>query len=37
VNIAHRGGAVENLENTLEAFDFSAKIAKADILELDVF
>ena len=36
-HISHRGGSRENLENTLEAFDYAVNVAKTDMLEFDVF
>lgn len=36
VHVSHRGGAGENIENTLGAFEHAAKIG-TDMLELDVY
>jgi glycerophosphoryl diester phosphodiesterase len=35
LHISHRGGSRENLENTLEAFEFAREYT--DMLECDVF
>ena len=35
LHISHRGGSRENLENTLEAFEFARKYT--DMIECDVF
>ena len=35
VHISHRGGAGENLENTMVAFQNSVKLTATEMLELD--
>jgi len=35
-HVSHRGGAGENLENTMEAFRHALEVCRTDVLELDV-